>query len=125
MISVFYDDRCTLCRREIEYYKKISYPDIISWCAISQHIYTLEKYGISYTEGLKILHAINAERKMCRGVDTFIFIWQQLSGWKWLARFIKLPIIYQISKALYSIFAHWRFNRLTHCRIGHQNDHIK
>ena len=55
MISVFYDDGCPLCRREIEYYKKISSPDIISWCAISQHIYTLEKYGISYTEGLKIL----------------------------------------------------------------------
>jgi predicted DCC family thiol-disulfide oxidoreductase YuxK len=117
MIKVFYDDRCLLCLREIEYYKKISPPAIINWCGINQNISLLEKHGISYIESLKMLHAINAEGKIYCGIDSFIIIWQQLAGWKWLARLIKLPVIYQVSKYLYRVFAIWRFNRLTYCEI--------
>ncbi|MDG1708209.1 MAG: DUF393 domain-containing protein [Emcibacteraceae bacterium] len=125
MIKVFYDDRCPLCSKEIEYYKKITPSADIVWCGISQNISTLEKNGISYIESLKIIHAINTEDKLYRGVDVFILIWQQIYGWRWFAKLVKLPLIYHASKALYSIFAQWRFNRLNHCRIGHQNDHIK
>ena len=115
MINVYYDDRCPLCSREIEYYKKISPPAVINWCAIRKHISLLEKNGISYNESLKILHAAKTDGKIYRGVDAFILIWQQLSGWKWLARVVTLPVIYHFCTALYSIVAHWRFNSLEHC----------
>lgn len=115
MIKVFYDDRCPLCRREIEYYKKISPPAVIHWCGISQNTPTLEQHSISYTESLKILHAINTENKMHKGVDAFILIWQQLPGWRWLAKLVALPLIYQVMKVIYSIFARWRFKKLDHC----------
>ena len=117
MINVFYDDRCPLCRREIEYYKKLSASTEIKWSGISQNISTLEKYGIPYTESLKVLHAINEDNQMVYGVDTFILIWQQLPKWKWLAKFVGLPLIYQLSKGVYSIFAMWRFKNLDHCTI--------
>ena len=123
MITVFYDDRCPLCRREIEYYKNKSASATINWCGISQHICTLEKHGVSYLASLKMLHAINAEGKICRGIDAFILIWQQLAGWKWLAWLINLPVIYRASKELYSIFAHWRFNGLSYCEIEKKNNH--
>tara|TARA_R110002096_G_C14661614_1_gene728112 strand:- start:33555 stop:33932 length:378 start_codon:yes stop_codon:yes gene_type:complete len=125
MIKVFYDDRCPLCSKEIDYYKRIAPSTVIVWCGISQHISVLEKNDISYLESLKILHVINTEGKLYRGVDAFILIWQHIIGWRWFAKVVKLPLIYHVSKALYSIFAHWRFNRLTHCRIGHQNEHLK
>lgn len=117
MIKVFYDDRCPLCRREIEYYKKQTPDNIIDWLGISQNTNTLEKYGISYIDSLKILHAINANKKMVYGVDAFILIWQQLRGWRWLAKFVQLPIVYQMTNGIYKIFANWRFNKLDHCRI--------
>lgn len=117
MINVFYDDRCPLCRREIEYYKKLSAFTEIKWSGISENIPTLEKYGISYTESLKVLHAINEDNQMVYGVDTFILIWQQLPKWKWIAKFIELPLIYQLSKGIYRIFAKWRFKNLDHCTI--------
>jgi len=121
MINVYYDDRCPLCSREIEYYKKIPTPAIINWCGISHHICTLEKHGVSYLESLKVLHAINAEGKIYRGVDAFILIWQQLARWKWLALLVNLPVIYHVTKALYGIFVHWRFNSLDHCVIEKNN----
>jgi predicted DCC family thiol-disulfide oxidoreductase YuxK len=117
MINVFYDDRCPLCRREIEYYKKLSAFTEINWSGISENIPTLEKYGISHTESLKVLHAINEDNQMVYGVDTFILIWQQLPKWKWIAKFVELPLIYQLSKGIYRIFAKWRFKNLDHCTI--------
>lgn len=117
MINVFYDDRCPLCRREIEYYKKLSASTEIKWSGISENILTLEKYGISYIESLKVLHAINEDNQMVYGVDTFILIWQQLPKWKWIAKFVELPLIYQLSKGIYRIFAKWRFKNLDHCTI--------
>lgn len=117
MINVFYDDKCPLCRREIEYYKKLSASTEIKWSGISENILTLEKYGISYIESLKVLHAINEDNQMVYGVDTFILIWQQLPKWKWIAKFVELPLIYQLSKGIYRIFAKWRFKNLDHCTI--------
>ena len=117
MINVFYDDRCPLCRREIEYYKKLSAFTEIKWSGISENIPTLEKYGISYTESLKVLHAINEDNQMVYGVDTFILIWQQLPKWKWIAKFVELPLIYQLSKGIYRIFAKWRFKNVDHSTI--------
>ena len=117
MINVFYDDRCPLCRREIEYYKKLSALTKIKWSGISENIPTLEKYGISYTESLKVLHAINEDNQMVYGVDTFILIWRQLPKWKWLAKFVELPLIYQLSKGIYRVFAKLRFKNLDHCTI--------
>jgi predicted DCC family thiol-disulfide oxidoreductase YuxK len=117
MISVFYDDRCPICSREIDYYKKISPSSVIKFCGISHHLNTLEKNKISYKESLKIIHAINKEGQIFRGVDAFVLIWQQFTGWRWFAKFVKLPVIYQVIKALYNIFANWRFNRLAHCKL--------
>lgn len=117
MIKVYYDDRCNLCSREIDYYKKISNPKLINWCKISQHTNELEEHGISIVDGLERLHAVNSDEKQYHGVDAFILIWQHLPGWKWLAVFTNLPVIYPLSKIVYNAFAKWRFNRLTHCVI--------
>ncbi|MDG1858113.1 MAG: DUF393 domain-containing protein [Emcibacteraceae bacterium] len=125
MIKIFYDDRCSLCSREIDYYKRITPSADIVWCGISQNINTLEKNGISYLESLKNIHVINSEGKVYRGVDAFILIWRHIPGWRWFAKVVKLPLIYHLCRALYSIFTHWRFNRLTYCSIGHQNEHLK
>ena len=69
MINVFYDDRCPLCRREIEYYKKQTPDTAIKWLGISQNVNILEKYNISYIDSLKILHAINADKEIKNNQD--------------------------------------------------------
>ena len=117
MINVFYDDRCPLCRREIEYYKKQTPDTAIKWLGISQNVNILEKYNISYIDSLKILHAINADKEMVYGVDAFILIWEQLRGWRWLAKFVGLPLVYQMTKGIYKVFAQCRFSKLDHCKI--------
>ena len=35
MITIFYDDRCGMCSREINYYKKIAPKEVFDWAGIS------------------------------------------------------------------------------------------
>jgi predicted DCC family thiol-disulfide oxidoreductase YuxK len=118
MITVFYDGKCGLCSKEINYYRKIAPNDIFDWQDITKSADELKKEGISLTEGLKLLHAKDEKGLMHVGVDAFILIWMQLRQWRFLATFVRLPAIHQIANIAYTVFANWRFKRLEHCQLA-------
>lgn len=118
MITVFYDGKCGLCSKEINYYRKIAPNDIFDWQDITKSADELKKEGISLTEGLKLLHAKDEKGLMHVGVDAFILIWMQLRQWRFLATFVRLPAIHQIANIAYTAFANWRFKRLEHCQLA-------
>ena len=117
MITVFYDGKCGLCSKEINYYKKIAPPNVFDWQDITQSSEKLTSAGITLEEGLKNLHAMDNNGQFHVGVEAFVLIWQQLDRWRTLAFFISLPMIHQTAKVAYKIFATWRFKRLSHCQI--------
>jgi len=100
MITVFYDDRCGVCAKEIAYYQKISPKGVFFWEGISKNQSTLQRLNIS----------------LYKGVDAFIKIWQYLPYFKWLSILVSLPIVYHSACWLYSFFAKYRFARLPHCQ---------
>ena len=118
MITVFYDGKCGLCSKEINHYRKIAPKGIFDWQDITESDEKLKIEGISLPEGLKILHAKDNDGKIHLGVKAFILIWKQLKWWNLLAKFISLPIIFQITNFVYLRFANWRFKRLAHCKIS-------
>lgn len=120
MITVFYDGKCSLCSKEIRYYRKIAPPNIFDWQDIMQSSDALKKEGILLSEGLKLLHAKDKEGRIHIGVDAFILIWKQLKGWKILAFFVSLPVVKPIAILIYKAFAHWRFKKLSYCEITEQ-----
>ena len=117
MITVFYDGKCGLCSKEINYYKKIAPPHLFDWQDITGSSEELTKAGITLKEGLKTLHAKDDDGKFHVGVEAFILIWKQLDRWKMLASFVSLPVVIPVAKFAYKIFASWRFKRLSHCQI--------
>ena len=118
MIRVFYDGKCGLCRREIEHYRRVAPEAVFLWVDITIDSAELEKLGVSYADGLKLLHAEDNQGTLHRGVDAFILIWQQMPRWRILAAFVSLPFIRTIAQSLYSRFAAWRFKRLDHCQFA-------
>ena len=119
MITVFYDGKCSLCSKEIKYYRNIAPVETFYWLDITTPAGAdeLKKEGFSLSEGFKLLHAKDEEGLLHTGLDAFILIWQQLKGWKVLALFVCLPVIRQIASILYCCFARWRFKRLKHCQV--------
>lgn len=118
MITVFYDGKCGLCRREIEYYKRIAPANIFIWKDITVDASSVEALGITYTDALMLLHAQDQSGRLYKGIDAFLIIWQQLPYWRMLAVTINLPLIRSIANLAYRIFAAWRFKRLEHCQIA-------
>ncbi len=117
-VTVFYDGKCGLCSKEIRHYKKLDTRRNINWLDANQHTETLNSKGISLADALMYLHVLDAQGNWCIGVDGFIVIWKNLPQYRWLAGFVRLPIIRGLSGFMYKKFAKWRFRRLTHCQLS-------
>jgi predicted DCC family thiol-disulfide oxidoreductase YuxK len=120
MISVFYDDKCSLCSREINFYKKIRPEAPISWLGISSSSKELTIAKIKRVDALMYLHVRDCGGIFHVGVDAFILIWQNLPYFKYLNYVISLPGIYQLANIVYEKFAEYRFKNLEHCQIEFQ-----
>jgi len=112
MITVFYDGKCGLCRREIEHYMRIAPAGIFEWVDITLAPEAFIALGFAVADGLKALHVRDGMGAMHVGVDGFATLWQQLAHWRVLAVLVRLPIIYPIARVLYKAFALWRFKKL-------------
>ena len=116
MIIVFYDGKCGLCNREIRHYQKIAPQGIFEWCDITNTPERLDDFNISLVDAFKILHTVDSQGNIHRGVKSSILIWKHLKRWKVLACIIQFPPIFIITHTAYTIFAKWRFKRLSYCK---------
>ena len=117
-IKVYFDGNCGLCSKEINYYNKIDKKNIFEWVNIYTHDTDLKKLGITKSEALMELHALDKNGKMYKGVDSFILIWKNLSFfWSILGIVVSFYPIYLTAKFAYKRFAIQRFNKLGYCDI--------
>ncbi len=120
LTKVFYDGKCGLCSKEINYYKKVAPKNIFEWYDIATKPADLKLIKVSQYDALMYLHAIDQNANVKIGVDAFILIWSKLRFWNILSLFVSLPVIYSIAKITYKIFAGYRFKKLTHCQVASQ-----
>jgi predicted DCC family thiol-disulfide oxidoreductase YuxK len=113
MITVFYDGKCGLCRREIEHYIRIAPAGKFAWVDITVAPESFVQRGYGVKDGLKALHVEDHVGKMHQGVAAFAVIWQALPRlWPLLALILKLPFALPFVEKLYAYFAAWRFKKL-------------
>lgn len=118
MITVFYDGKCGLCAREINYYRQIAPDGVFKWQDITESSSELNEQGISLAQGLRLLHIKDHHGQLHIGANAFIQIWKQIKYWKILGHIISLPGIRQLANLAYNLFANWKFQRLAHCQIA-------
>ena len=122
VISVFFDGKCNLCSKEINYYQRIAPKNTFNWVDITKTPGELDKFEIKLSDGLRLMHVADSNGNIFTGVDAFIIMWKQIKYWKILGLFVSLPIVKQIANLLYRYFADWRFNRYEHCLIAQENE---
>jgi predicted DCC family thiol-disulfide oxidoreductase YuxK len=121
MIKVFYNGKCSLCSKEIMYYRRIATPSVFDWQDINLLNYDLKHTVIKTSDALKILNVIDSNNKLHLGVDAFIVIWNNLNYWRILARVLSIPIIKRISNIAYKLFKNWCFNKQSHYILKNSN----
>ena len=90
--KVLFNEKCSICNFEIKHYKKRS-ELVFEDCSSME-----DKY-------LKKLHVVFEDGKELSGVDAFIEMWLEIPKYRFLAKIIRKPIIYQISWVIYEAFA--------------------
>ena len=100
--KVYYNDKCSICRIEINHYKKKC--NSLEWVDINTPDNYLDKNLINKNKFLRRIH-IKTDNNILVGVDAFIFLWSKIPQYKILSKFISLPIIYQIAYVCYEILA--------------------
>ena len=112
MTNVFFDGNCPICKREINFYKKLEKSNKIVWYDISKDKKSLTLIKKTKKECLKKLHVLNKKGDLKVGVDAFITIWKEIKYFKILAVIISFKPVKKILNYLYNHYAINRFNKL-------------
>lgn len=118
MIKVYFDGKCGLCKKEIDYYRKVSPKNIFLWIDIANDPKPLESINIEHYQALKKMHVQDNNGNIRTGVDAFIIIWRQINYWNIISKLVSLPVIREISNYFYNKFADYRFKKYDHCKVA-------
>ena len=124
-LTVFYDGGCSLCRREINFYKRLQQKQLGSALGDTQHKDFIDFYNIykkpvhpelirrniSYVDTQKRIHALTADGEIINGFSTFLEIWKRLPYWKYLYVMCSIQPVPFIGEKLYSFWAKRRYEK--------------
>ena len=106
-MKVYFNNSCKICRAEINLYKKENIKEI-NWVDITNNL-TAEKETLKNDRDLlRRLHVKEGD-KIIEGAEAFLFVWKKIPKYKFLYKFFKLPIIFQVFKFTYEIVAYFLY----------------
>tara|TARA_Y100000748_G_C15106016_1_gene336310 strand:- start:26 stop:373 length:348 start_codon:yes stop_codon:yes gene_type:complete len=111
MIKVLFNDSCSICSKEINHYKSLE--NNIKWVDINNLDVSIKLSGKNHKQLLRRLHVIH-KGKIYAGVKAFIIMWQNIPSYRWLAKIISFPLVYQLSVVLYEIIAFFLYLKNKH-----------
>jgi len=88
--TVLYDGSCPICSREIEHYKQRDLQGAIKWCDVSSPVFT-PPAGHSKEVLMRRFHIMRTDGSIVSGAAAFVYLWEQLPGWRVLAQLSRLP----------------------------------
>ena len=93
-IKVFFNNSCSVCRLEINHYKKISDSNL-EWIDITNNDDALKITSKTQEELLRRLHVID-NGKVIGGAKAFIIIWSKIPKYKFLSKLFSIKPFFLI-----------------------------
>ena len=106
-MKVYYNESCSICRAEINLYKKQNIKEI-EWIDITNNVAAEKDTTKNCKTLLRRLH-VKDGNKIIGGAEAFLYVWKKIPKYKFLYKFFKLPIIFQIFKFTYEIIAYFLY----------------
>jgi predicted DCC family thiol-disulfide oxidoreductase YuxK len=105
--TVLYDGSCPICSREILQYKKGDPQGQICWLDVSSPKFVATP-GQTAEVLMQRFHVIRPDGSIVSGAAAFVHLWEQLPGWKKLARLGRLPSMLNLMEFGYEKFLYFR-----------------
>ena len=106
-IKVYFNNSCSICRFEINHYKKISDSNL-EWIDITNNEEALKITSKSKEELLRRLHVID-NGKVIGGAQAFIIIWSKIPKYKFLSKIFSIKPLYILFHYVYEFIAYFLF----------------
>ena len=106
-IKVFFNNSCSICRFEINHYKKIS-DNNLEWIDITNNNDALKITSKTQEELLRRLHVIDNGR-VISGAKAFIIIWSKIPKYKFLSKLFSIKPFFLIFHYIYEFVAYFLF----------------
>ena len=108
-MKVYYNESCSICRAEINIYKKQNIEEI-EWIDITNNTVAEKDTSKDDKTLLRRLH-VEENGQIFSGAKAFILVWKKIPKYKFLYRFFKLPIIFVIFSFFYEIIAFFLYHK--------------
>jgi len=109
--TVFFDGACSLCRKEIAHYRRLTGADRLSWVDLSEARAVLEQYGLRRDAAMARFHVLDAAGNWQTGAWGFAELWSHLPAYRWLAATLRRSSALPLLDRAYAHFARWRLRR--------------
>ena len=103
-ITLYFDGDCPLCKREINFLKKITPKDKVSFEDISEENFKEDKHGKSCSKLMAEIHAKTSDGQWLIGMDAFRAVYSY-TKFSFIFNLTKLPILRQSFDFMYKLFA--------------------
>ena len=102
-MKVYFNNSCKICKAEIDLYKKEEIEEI-DWVDITDNELAEQETSKDSKQLLRRLHVKDGE-KVIGGAEAFLLLWKKMPKYKFLYKFFKLHIIFNIFTIVYEIVA--------------------
>ena len=106
-MKVYFNNSCKICQSEINLYKKEKNVDI-DWVDITDNTSAEKETSKNGKELLRRLH-VKDENRIIEGAEAFLYVWKKIPKYRFLYKFFKLPVIFQIFNFTYEIIAYFLY----------------
>ena len=106
-IKVFFNNSCSICRFEINQYKKVA-DSSLQWIDITNNEEALRLTAKSKKDLLRRLHVID-NGKVIGGAKAFIIIWSKIPKYKILSKILGSKFFFYLFYFAYEIAAFFLF----------------
>ena len=110
-LTILYDGNCPLCRREIAHVKGLAQrggDSGLCFLDISARAEAAPRFAAERAALLARFHVQRADGTRLDGAAAFVEMWRRLPGWRWLARFARLPGMLGLLEGAYRVFLRLR-----------------
>ena len=102
-IKVFFNNSCSICRLEINHYKKIS-DHSLEWIDITNNNEALKLTSKSKKELLRRVHIIS-DGQVIGGAKAFVIMWSKMPKYRILSKILKFKLFFYCFHYIYEIAA--------------------
>ncbi len=108
-MKVYYNKSCSICRAEINLYKRQNIKDI-EWVDITNNLIAEKDTSKNNRTLLRRLH-VEENGKIFSGAKAFLLVWKKIPKYKFLYIVLKLPIVFNLFSFFYEIIAFFLYQK--------------